>query len=290
MPELPEVEMIRRGLEPVLTGRRIESLEIGKPKLFLVAGELTEADLIGRRVERLLRRAKLLVWDLDGDLALVFHFKLTGQTVYRAADGTTFGAGHPIPPFDAPVPGSMTHLVFTFDDGGTLYLNDQRQFARVRLMRAEAVAPFLEAYRFGPDPFDAALTPDALRERLRARAKMALKPLLLDQTFVAGLGNIYADETLNGAGLHPLRRAGTLDEAESGRLHAAMRSVLDLALRQGGAIVINGRMVPVPGKDFLYVHGRAGQPCLREDGGTVERTVVGQRGTFLCPVCQPAPG
>jgi formamidopyrimidine-DNA glycosylase len=280
---------MRRGLAPLLEGRRIAALEVGKPKLFLAAPGLSAASLEGRRVGVLWRRAKFLVWELSGDLALVFHFKLTGQAIFRAADGESFGAGHPIPPFDAPMPGPMTHLIFTFEGGGTLYVNDQRQFMRVRLMPAAEVEPFLATYKLGPDPLREDFTVAALEARLRARPKMPLKPLLLDQSFVAGLGNIYTDETLNAAGLHPLRRAGDLDAGEVARLHRAMVEVLGLALRQGGAIVINGRMVPLPGKDFLYVHGRAGQPCLRHDGATVARTVVGQRGTYLCPVCQPAP-
>ena len=287
MPELPEVETIRRGLAPLLEGRRIAALEVRKPKLFLPAPGLTAASLAGRRVGEIWRRAKFLGWELSGDLALVFHFKLTGQVIYRAPDGRSFGAGHPIPPFDAPVPGPMTHLIFSFEEGGTLYINDQRQFMRVRLLPAAEVEPFLAAYRLGPDPLREDFTVAALNERLRARPKMPLKPLLLDQSFVAGLGNIYTDETLNAAGLHPLRRAGELNVDEVARLHRSMIDVLGLALRQGGAIVINGRMVPLPGKDFLYVHGRAGQPCLRHAGAIVVRTVVGQRGTYLCPVCQP---
>jgi formamidopyrimidine-DNA glycosylase len=288
MPELPEVEWMRNGLTPLLVGQPIQAIEVLRPKIFATPPGWSPERVVGQTVRAIWRRAKFLGWDLSGDLALLWHFKLAGQLAYRGDDGTIFSGGHPVPPFDAPMPVRMTHVILRFPHGW-LYANDVRQFMRVRLMPAAAVADFLASYHYGPDALDPALTVSVLAERLATRPRMALKPLLLDQTFIAGLGNIYSDEAANWARLHPLRRAGSLSPEEVARLHFGIREALRLALPCGGAAVLNGRALPAPGRDILYVHGRAGLPCRRGDGGVIERIIVGQRGTYFCPVCQPPP-
>lgn len=282
MPELPEVETLRRGLAGLLPGRVVRHAELGLPKLLAVAPPDGLAVLVGRPVEGIERHGKLLGLRC-GPWTLLVHLRLTGQLVF-VDGGTRFAGGHPVPPFDAPVPGRMTHLALAFDRGA-LYLNDQRQFARVWLLPAAEAAAFVGAQALGPSPLDATLTPQRLAERLARHARLPLKGALLDQRTLAGLGNIYADESLFLAGLHPARLAGALGPAEGERLLGAMRRALAVALEHGGAMVINGRAVPAPGKDFLLVHGRAGQPC-RACGTLVLKERIAGRGTYFCPRCQ----
>lgn len=282
MPELPEVETLRRGLAALLPGRIIRAADLRLPKLLAAAPPEGLAALVGRAVESVERYGKFLKLRC-GSWALVMHLRLTGQLVF--VDGPTrLAGGHPVPPFDAPVPGSMTHLVLAFDRGA-LYLNDQRQFARIRLLSLEDAAAFLIAQGLGPSPLDENLTPARFGERLARYARRSLKGALLDQRCVAGLGNIYADEGLFLAGLAPARLAGTLGPDDHERLLGALRQALAVALEHGGALVLNGRAVPAPGKDFLFVHGRAGHPC-RVCGAMILKARIAGRGTSFCPRCQ----
>ena len=281
MPELPEVETIRRHLAAVLPGRTVAGVELRLPKLVRAEPGRRLEDLVGQPVVGVARRAKLLLLDAGGGQSLVIHLKMTGQVVHQAADGTRRCGGHPIPAFDAPLPHKSTHLILTFDDGATLFLTDTRQFAVVRLVGSDGVPALLAAEGYGPDALD--LTPELLAERLRARPNARLKPLLLDQTCIAGLGNIYADEALFSAGLHPERTAGSLTAAEVERLHAGIRDALEHGLTQGGFTIINGRARPLDG--YPRVHGLAGAPCPR-CATPVVKTTVGARGTYLCPKCQ----
>jgi formamidopyrimidine-DNA glycosylase len=172
------------------------------------------------------------------------------------------------------------------DDGATLYLPDTRHFARVRLVAAAQAPALLAKEGYGPDALDPALTPAMLAERLRAHPHARLKPVLLDQTVVAGLGNIYTDEALHGARLHPLRTPASLTDEEIERLHAGIHDALTHGLAQGGFSIINGRARPLDG--YPRVHGLAGAPCPRCQA-TIVKLTVGSRGTYLCPTCQPAP-
>jgi formamidopyrimidine-DNA glycosylase len=285
MPELPEVETLRRGLATLLPGRVVRHVELRVPKLLAAAPAAGLAALVGRSFRSVRRHGKLLVFDL-GDLALVGHLRLTGQLVY--VDGAArFAGGHPVPAFDAAVPNAMTHVVIG-TDAGVLYLNDQRQFARLWLLESAAIEGFLAVQDLGPCALDPALTPRALGERLARHARLPIKGALLDQRCLAGLGNIYADESLFLAGIHPAQPAGTLDAGAHERLLAGVRQALRVALAHGGAVVINGRALPIAGKDFLAVHGRAGEPC-RRCGTPIAKTRVVGRGTYLCPSCQILP-
>jgi formamidopyrimidine-DNA glycosylase len=287
MPELPEVETLRRALEHTLVGRRFTSVAVSLPKLFVGQAGLGPEDVLTRRVEQIRRRAKFLLLDLSNDLALVFHLRMSGQLIQRSASGETIATGgHPVPAFGAPLPHRATHAIFGLDDGSTLYLTDIRQFGRIWLMPAPALDDFLAAGNLGPEPLDLAFTAEVLRERLARRRRAALKPLLLDQRFLVGIGNIYADEIAFAAGLSPLAVVGELDVARQDELHAAIREVLDHAVTNGVAEILNGRASPE--HDFPRVHGRAGQPCPR-CATSVVKTRVGGRGTYTCPVCQGYP-
>jgi formamidopyrimidine-DNA glycosylase len=318
MPELPEVEGARRGLVSHVVGKRLMRLEVLDPKLWLPAEGLDADSVRGRVVEALERRAKLMLFVLDGGLALVLHLKVAGQLVYEPPDGRRVIGGHPYPLPDVALPESSTRFVFDFDDGGRLFVNDQRRFAWLRLVTHAGAAELIAAQQYGPDPLDPTFTPEVLAGRLKLRKGRPIKAALLDQTCIAGLGNIYADEVLHAARLHPMERTGDLGESEIGRLHRAIVDVLSVAVPVGGAIVANGRAVldSASGRDFLRVHGRAGEPCpdctsrtppndpsaaVASDGqagepaagrggdGYVIRAFLAGRGTYFCPTCQPAP-
>ena len=287
MPELPEVETLRRGLERSLVGRHIIGLTLSLPKIFVGLAGLTPDDLLGKRVERLRRRAKFLLIDLSDDLLLVVHLRMSGQLIHRAAEGQNLATGgHPVPAFDAPLPHKATHAVFELDDCSLLYLTDIRQFGRLWLLPAALEEELLARSRLGPEPLADEFTEQELRARLSRRARAALKPLLLDQTFLGGVGNIYADEIAFAAGLSPLAVVGDLDLARQDELHAAIRAVLDHAVTNGVAEILNGRASPE--HDFPRVHGRSGQPCPR-CATSVVKTRVGGRGTYTCPTCQGYP-
>ena len=285
MPELPEVETLRRALAASLTGRTIVGVDLRLPKMFVSADGSGPEALAGRTVLGLRRRAKFLIVDLAGDATLVFHLRLAGQLVHRDAGGVTLAqGGHPVPAWGAPLPHKATHMIFQLDDGSTLYLTDIRQFGRVWSMPPAAVEPLLARSRLGPEPLDPEFTVEVLARRLATRPRGQLKPLLLDQSFLGGVGNIYADEIVFASGLRPDTRVGQLDRAALERLHGAIRSVLQFAVQHGVAEILNG--VAAPGRDFPRVHGRAGQPCPTCATPIVKTRFAG-RGTYTCPSCQP---
>ncbi|GAC1313148.1 MAG: bifunctional DNA-formamidopyrimidine glycosylase/DNA-(apurinic or apyrimidinic site) lyase [Chloroflexota bacterium] len=283
MPELPEVETLVRDMAPGLIGRTIVSISIAKPKLFRATPGLAEDVLAGRRIEHIRRRGKLTVWEVSDGLALVLHLKLAGQLVHRAADGTEVGhGGHPVPKWGSPLPHKATHITVCLDDGSVLYLTDIRQFSRLHLMPAHDVIAFFTKQKIGVEPLTPQFTARQFGERLRRRS-IPLKTTIMDQSVVGGIGNIYADESLWRARLHPRRPANSLSDTEIARLHRAIRAVLDYAVREGVAFVPQGKAIS--DRAFPYAHGRAGTPCPR-CGTTFVKEWVGGRGTHYCPKCQ----
>jgi formamidopyrimidine-DNA glycosylase len=286
VPELPEVESLVRELSPSLVGRTIQAVEVHKPKLFNAAPGLTIEDLCGRRIERLWRRGKLSVWELSDGLSLVVHLKLAGQVVHLDKDGRELGhGGHPVPMWGTPMPHKSSHIVFYLDDGSVLYLTDIRQFARLYLLSDSEVDAFLKRQRIGVEPLTRRFTARALADKLERRG-IPLKTAIMDQSVVGGIGNIYADESLWRARLHPRRPASSLTETEVNRLHRAIRAVLDYAVTEGAAFVPHGKAIS--DRAFPYCHGRAGSPCPR-CGTIIRKEWVGGRGTHFCPKCQKPP-
>lgn len=286
MPELPEVETLRRDLSATIVGRRIEDAELRVEKLFRPFDRLAWEDLRARTIAGLRRRGKLLVWELSDDLALVTHLKLTGQVVHRAADGTVLAqGGHPVPAWGSPLPHKATHVTLRLDDGSVLYLTDIRQFARLWLFPAADAEAFIARQKLGPEPLTEAFDLRGFRAKL-ARRSVPIKTVLLDQRVVGGVGNIYADEALWAASIHPRRPADRLSRAEADRLMQAIQSVLRHAVENGVAIIPPAGAEP--DASFPYCHGKAGWPCAR-CGSPIAKEVVGGRGTYSCPTCQRPP-
>lgn len=286
MPELPEVEAARRGIAEQLAGRTVAGFELYRPKLIQSPSGLSLDLLPGRRLLEVGRWGKYL-WLVFEPLAAVFHLKLTGQLVARGEAIPGFAAGHPVPPYDAPLPHKSTALRLDFAPGIQLWLTDVRHFARLWLMPVEELQPYVEQLKLGPDLLSPEFTFETFSERLERRRSGRLKPTLLDQSLVAGIGNIYADESLWQARLHPEQTVGELDAADLVRLYDGIRETMRLAVPIGGARILHGKAVPPVG-EFPFVHGREGQPCPR-CGTTIVKFQVNGRGTYLCPRCQPGP-
>jgi formamidopyrimidine-DNA glycosylase len=285
MPELPEVETLRRELSRTVVGKTFVTASARIPKLFVEP--LGPDVLVGRTILALNRRAKFLIWELSDGLTMIMHLKLAGQIIHRDSRGNTIASGgHPVPPFDAPMPHKQTNATFTLDDGSIVYVTDIRQFARIRILPSSEVRAFLRPYRLGPEPLSRAFSTRALGAGLKRHPRLAVKPALLDQRTVAGLGNIYVDESLWKARVHPERLAGSLSEEEVRRLARAIRGVLGHAVTNGVAEILNGKATPE--HDFPRVHGREGARCPRCRREIV-KTRVGGRGTYVCNRCQPAP-
>lgn len=286
MPELPEVELLRRDLSRTIVGRTITAFDLRVPKLFQPTYNVPSDGLLGRRVDGLQRRAKFLIWDLSDELALVMHLGLAGQLVHVGPDGRELAhGGHPVPRWGAQLPHRATHATFHFEDSSLLYLTDIRQFSRLWLLGKDDLERFFYEGRLGPEPLSDAFTADKLATKLRRRG-VPIKTVLLDQTVIGGIGNIYADESLWEARVHPKRPAASLSDAEIERLHASVRFVLDYAVREGVAFVPQGKALS--DRDFPYCHGREGSPCFR-CGATIQKEWIGGRGSYWCPGCQPAP-
>ncbi len=283
MPELPEVETLRRGLAHALTGRQIVKAELLKPKILSGLPGRTLLEVVGAAVVGVRRRAKYLIVDLSNGLSLVIHLSLAGQIVLENSAGEHLAGGHPVPAYGSPLPHRQTSVILDLDDDSVLYLTDIRQFAHLWIAPTDQLSEVIPEARLGVELVGPAFTAAELARRLRRRPRGKLKPLLLDQALLAGLGNIYVDESLWGARLHPLRTAGSLSDEEIGRLHAAIREVVDLALAKGVAQIVNGKAVP--GATLPRIHGREGKPCPL-CGQPIEKFRVVGRGTYVCPSCQ----
>ncbi|HEY9723442.1 MAG TPA: bifunctional DNA-formamidopyrimidine glycosylase/DNA-(apurinic or apyrimidinic site) lyase [Oscillatoriaceae cyanobacterium] len=275
MPELPEVETIRRDLESQVIGRRIQTVFLYAPEIVQrpAPGEFVTL-LRGKTIERVDRRAKYLLIFLSDDWVWAIHLMLEGQLLYVRQDD-------PIK--------DETRLVVGLDDGHQLRLRDVVGFAKTQLVPADHYMQTLNLERLGPEPSSPEFDYATFRERLEGRSAM-LKPLLLNQEIVAGLGNIYADEALFQAGLLPTRKVNTLGERELQRLYAAIVGVMREAIRDRGTSAVGGMYRDLWGRKgehqaHLQVFRRAGKPCPG-CGGKVEQVRVGGRATFVCPHCQ----
>jgi formamidopyrimidine-DNA glycosylase len=290
VPELPEVEVTRRRIGPLLIGRRILEVRTTRDsRLFLTRPARLRARLRGRCVATLGRSGKYLVAEFDDGARLVVHLGMTGQLFSSAATSPRLLSARRRASLTRDAqrdfqPDAHTHLQLRFEDGGPeIFLRDVRKFGKVLLLERGESHPRLA--RLGLDALET--TGESLSAALRGRTA-SIKALLLDQALISGVGNIYADEALFRAGVRPARRAGRVTRGECERLAAAIREVLERSIETGGSSIRD--YVTPDGSDGLFqdercVYARRGEPCLR-CGGTIRRTTVAQRGTHYCPSCQ----
>lgn len=274
MPELPEVETIRRQLAPVVEGRVLETLDISDARWCapLAPGAVRDA-VEGRRLRRLDRRGKYLVWEFADEVFLLVHLRMTGTLLVD-------------PPADAP----YSRVRFGLDDGREIRFCDPRRFGTGELALGTPARDAFFAARLGIEPLGDQLTGAALRAMARGR-RAPVKAFLLDQRHIAGVGNIYADEALFRARIHPLRPVGTLTLAQCEALAEAIRWALTAGLAAGGATIDDFRHADGVKGAFQHdfqVHLRRGEPCV-SCGGEVVKLVAAGRGTYVCESCQPRP-
>lgn len=286
MPELPEVETVRRGLHDLVIGRIIKSEVHDTAKGFPNSPADVAAFMNGATVTAVRRRAKVLLIDLSTDYTLVIHLKMTGQLVYRGEQ--VFGAGHPNESLIGVLPDKSTRVTIQFMDGSHLYFNDQRKFGWMRLMPTLEVPNIDFMKKVGPEPLEAHFSAQEFADRFTRRGKTSIKAAILDQSVVAGVGNIYADESLWGAKIHPKRLVNTITDKEFILLYTELRAVMNLAIEKGGSTDKN--YVNAEGKrgsymDFARAFRREGQPCPRCGTEIIKFKAAG-RGTHICPNCQ----
>jgi formamidopyrimidine-DNA glycosylase len=269
MPELPEVETAVRALRKPLVGRTVTGMQNDWDK-HLATPSLPDfrQRIAGKIVRSVDRRGKFLVFNMSEGETMLVHLKMTGHlAVVPAGEAAD----------------KHVHTAFELDNGAELRFRDERKFGRVYLLQD----PQTVLGQLGPEPLDDSFTPEVLHRLLQGR-KRILKPLLLDQTFIAGIGNIYADEALYYAEIRPTRISNSLSEAESQALHANIQKALNLGISREGASIDNYRKPDGSRgemQDVLVAYGRTGEPCER-CGGIIERIVLGSRSTHFCPNCQ----
>lgn len=286
MPELPEVETVRIQLASALVGKTVQSVEVFHDKS-VAYNEAIEDQLIGKTIATVDRIGKLLIvaFQDEPDLFLLAHLKMTGQFLLVDADGIT-GGGHTMTARDwGELPGRHTRVAFYFSDHSALYFNDMRLFGYCKVVDRVA----MEAARatFGPEPISEGFSVDWFVSAVRKR-NAPIKAVLLDQSFVAGLGNIYVDEALFRAGVRPTRKASRLTKAEARRVAEAATAVLEESVAVGGTTFQH--FVDTGGKngnftDYLQVFGKQGSACIR-CGTEIKKIRVAGRGTHYCPQCQ----
>ncbi len=290
MPEMPEVETVRRSLDTTVRGARIESVTVLWPPFVDATSAMLDAAVVGHRIGAIRRRGKALILDLDDDWHLLLHLKMTGQVVVHRRGRVVVFGGHPTANIIGPMPNSWTRAVFTLSAGRTLFLNDQRKFARIRLVTTADLANDRFLSGMGPEPLSDDFSLAAFRERLSRHRSAPIKAALLDQATVAGIGNIYADECLHRARINPRQPTASLTPAQLRRLHQAIRAILSDAVDHCGtcfpSFIDDGRHRDSY-LDHARLFGRQGQPCP-VCGTRIERIRVAGRGTNYCPQCQRA--
>jgi len=318
MPELPEVETIRRGLERRIVGKTIADIEVKFPKIFV--GKKSEVE--GLKIEKVERRAKVLALNLKKGKNLLFHLKMTGQLIYRSGGtwnvergtGTEqkqFAGGHPSHDWHLPLPNATTAIIFSFNDGSKLYFNDLRRFGWCKVLDDKELQKIFDE-EYGPEPIrladarshsslsdeaqtsesktgQALFNVDYLMQQAARFPNRKIKQFLMDQHIIAGVGNIYADESLFAAKISPLRKAKDISKTEWEKIIVNVRTILKFAIEHGGTTdsdYVNADGEKGGMQDYLKVYRKAGEKCPGGCGGKIVRITVGGRGTHYCPDCQ----
>lgn len=288
MPELPEIETVKLQLAKVLPGQKLMETTVLNRKM--VHGDVNM--LAGKKVEGIRRRAKVLIIDFSEGMSMAFHFKMAGQLVLdQDMKGETWQdrivGGHPTEDFVGKLPSSHTRVIYRFD-GGTMYFNDQRMFGWVEINSTFNIdhLPFIQ--NLGPEPFDI----DAkIFEELVIKRKKPIKLVLMDQTVISGVGNIYANDALWESRIDPRTPVDQLSVTQLSSLIESVKKVLREGIKYGGATAADAKYIDLHGlgghyQEHLRVYDREGEECLRKDGGIIHKFVLGGRGTYVCPKCQ----
>lgn len=276
MPELPEVETIKNQLKEKIVGKKIKTLAVRLTRMIQGVGvKLFKKLVTGAKIENVARRAKLLIIHLANGYSLVIHLKLTGQIIYRP---------HQVADLKAQKP----HLVYYFTDGSVLLHNDRRQFGWVKLIKTSELEKYFTQEGFGPEPLEKNFTLEKFKELLFKKPSQKIKPLLMDQTLLAGLGNIYAQEACWGAKILPTRIVKTLKQKEISDLYHCLIKILKESIKYRGTSV--DAYVDIEGKQGSYVphlkvYGREGKPCF-DCQAKIKKMILAGRGTYFCQKCQ----
>ncbi|MBU1149194.1 bifunctional DNA-formamidopyrimidine glycosylase/DNA-(apurinic or apyrimidinic site) lyase [Patescibacteria group bacterium] len=287
MPELPEVETIVRDLRNKLKGQKINDFSCDRPKLLNLPLATFKKKIVGRLFINARRRAKMIILDLDNDLSILIHLKMTGQLILRGKSGKYSGGGHPIDHYLQELPNNFTHAIFTLTSGQQLFFNDIRMFGYLKLIESIEL-PDLFKNKLGPEPLNQSFTLPVFKELINKRKIGKIKPLLMDQSFIAGIGNIYADEVCHYAKIQPTRIAGLLKDDEVKRLYQGIRKILPQAIALRGTSA--DTYVDSDGKKGSYeeklkVYGRKSKKCLTCQTPLKSMKLNG-RTTVYCPSCQ----
>lgn len=281
MPELPEVETIRRGLSQFIMKKKLTKTTILCDKSFI------GAPITGTVID-IRRFGKALVIDFDDGHSLMIHLRMTGQLIYDgAANQLRYAAGHPSDNFTAHLPNKQTRVILKFGSNGTLYFNDQRKFGFIKVIPTKDVEHDAFIQKLAKEPW--AMTAEELYDKLQHHKNSCIKPTILDQTIICGLGNIYADEALFASRIHPERRCSTITREETATLLESAKKVMDKSIESGGSTMATYVKADGTKGDYLelfaQVFHKEGQPCPR-CGTIIIKTKVAGRGTHLCPHCQ----
>lgn len=313
MPELPEVEVIKRGLEKKIIGLKIQKIQVLSPKSFIGNPNLAQ----GQIVLKIWRRAKILGMDLssslrdpasggakqssqpvedrhvadaprdDKEITLLFHLKMSGQLVWMKSEDKIIG-GHPTPDMIGKMPNKHTRVIFSFSSGSHLYFNDQRKFGWIKLITSEEVTSNKLLENLGPEPLEKGFTWQILKQNLLKHKKMPVKVAIMDQSVVAGVGNIYSNEACFDAKLDPRIKVAKLDDKQFQALYRGIIKSLQDGIKHGGST--RAHFVDPEGHkgyflDYAFVYWRDKHPC-KVCGTEIKKISLGGRGTYLCPSCQ----
>lgn len=282
MPELPEVETVRRGLKDFILNKKIKKIEVFCEKSFQGEPNLAE----NHTIKDIRRFGKALILDLDNSYSLMVHLRMTGQLIYDGRKTERYAAGHPSENFVAKLPNKQTRALLKFDSG-TLYFNDQRKFGFFKIIKTSEVENDAFIKKLAKEPW--AMTAGELYEKLQKHKNSCIKATILDQSIICGLGNIYADESLFMASIHPERRCGTITREETVKLLQAACDVMTKSIESGGSTMATYVKADGTKGDYLekfaQVFHREGRPCLKCQTKIIKTKVAG-RGTHICPHCQ----
>lgn len=284
MPELPEVETIRRDLSKKILNKKITNIKIKKNKIVKSNNQQFKKILNNNYFSNINRIGKLLIFKLKNkNKYLLIHLKMTGQLIYK--DKNQIIAGGHVNPADK-LPGKYTHVIFNFSDKSNLFFNDLRQFGYLKLVNEKELAEI--KFKFGPEPLTKQFTLKKLAEIIKTK-KTPIKAVLLNQNLIAGLGNIYVDESLFAAQINPTKKSNKLTDKQIKKLHSAINKIIKKAIKYRGTTFNN--YVDAEGRQgnfikLLKVYHRDGKMCTRCKKNTIKKIKTAGRGTHFCPKCQ----